>query len=172
MKDLTFCLIPSGMFPDLTDASDVADEGWSIVITDSSSSDCNGNGEDDVNFGPVVTPPFRSNLTFDIFGWEFRNKENTGAYDDRPIVPRTRYFNFLFNRKDFEIVWHGDRCAEWKIPEDCAFATQTTAGGEVFIPHSRARFTITEIELGNLVPNKYAWIEYMEFKVEIYLPAE
>ena len=32
--------------------------------------------------------------------------------------------------------------------------------------------TITDIELGNLIPNDHVWIESMEFEVKIYLPVE
>jgi hypothetical protein len=70
------------------------------------------------------------------------------------------------------LMWHASRCGEWRMPDDCALATQTPAGSNVFIPHSRAHFTITEIELGNLIPHRHAWIEHMDFKVDVYLPAE
>ncbi|MCL4529210.1 MAG: hypothetical protein M1282_07330, partial [Chloroflexi bacterium] len=99
------------------------------------------------------------------------NKENTGVNDGSLNVPQyEREFNFLFNRTDFDTYWYSYRCAEWRIPEDCAMATQTSTNIE--IPRSRAKFTVTKLELGNLVPNKLAWIEYMEFKFEVYLPAE
>jgi hypothetical protein len=113
-------------------------------------------------------------VPLDVFGWEFRNEENTTGANDRSFyVPqKERDFNFLFNRKDFEAVWHASRCDEWRMPDDCALATQTPAGSNVFIPRSRAHFTITEIELGNLIPHSHAWIENMDFKVDVYLPAE
>ena len=148
MKNLNFYLCPSGIF------SNEHDEGWSIFINDSRSKSCNFE-EDFADFASIVTPPFHGNLTLDVFGWEFRNEENTTGANDRSFyVPqKERDFNFLFNRKDFEAVWHASRCDEWRMPDDCALATQTPAGSNTFIPRSRAHFTITEIELGNLIPH-------------------
>jgi hypothetical protein len=169
LPDLFFCLIPSGIFSSPSD--EAWSEGWSIIITDPQGSACDGS--DWANFGPIVTPPMRGNLTFDVHGWQFRNKENTGPNDGSLNVPQeNRSFYFLFNRRDFEAVWHAERCAQWAIPEDCALATQNPAGRDVFIPRSWAYFTATKLELGNLVAGSKAWIEYMEFTVDIYLPVE
>jgi hypothetical protein len=165
-EGLIFCLVPSGIF------AEVPDEGWSIVTSDSLADSCDFKSENFVDFGPIVTPPFRSNLLFDVYGWHFRNKDNTGENDGSVNAPqKERFFNFVFNRKDYEIMWHSERCNEWKIDTDCAIATQSSVKSSE-IPRSRAKFTITELELGNLVPNSLAWIEYMEFIVEVYLPAE
>ncbi len=164
-QDLVFCLIPGGTF------ADVPGDGWNIVVSDSRSGSCDVNSEDYVNFGPVVTPPFRGNLWFDVYGWHFRNEENSGENDGSVNAPQdVRYFNFVFNRDDYELAWHAVRCRHWGIEEDCAFAAQT--GIDTDIPRSRAVFTITELELGNLVPGSRAWIAYMEFIVDVYLPAE
>ncbi len=166
IENLVFCLVPSGIF------AEVPDEGWSIVITDSRSGSCDFNSEDYVNFGPIVTPPMRGNLWFDVYGWHFRNKDNTGENDGSVNAPqKERFFNFVFNRKGYETVWHSERCNEWKIDTDCAIATQSSIKSSE-IPRSRAKFTITKLELGNLVPSSLAWIEDMEFMVEVYLPAE
>jgi hypothetical protein len=165
-EGLVFCLVPSGIF------AEVPDEGWSIVISDSLPSSCDFRSKDYVNFGPIVTPPRHGNLWFDVYGWHFRNKENTGENDGSVNTPqKERYFNFVFNREDYEIVWHGERCSQWRIDTDCAMATQSSMKSSE-VPRSRAKFTITELELGNLVPNSLAWIDYMEFMVEVYLPAE
>jgi hypothetical protein len=124
-----------------------------------------------VNFGPIVTPPFHGNRFFYIYGWYFRNKNNTGKNDGSINAPQEeRFFNFVFNRKDYEAEWYAARCQDWKIDIDYALATQTSTNKE--IPRSRAMFTITKLELGNLVSGSYAWIESMEFKVVVYLPAE
>lgn len=166
IENLIFCLVPSGIF------AEVPDEGWSIIISDSRSGSCDFNSEDYVNFGPIVTPPFRGNRYFDVYGWHFRNKENTGENDGSVNAPqKERYFNFVFNRKDYETVWYAERCNQWNIDTDCAIATQSNIKSSE-IPRSRAKFTITELELGNLVPSSLAWIEYMEFMVEVYLPAQ
>jgi hypothetical protein len=165
IPNLIFCLIPSsGMV-------NIPNDGWDIVISDSINGSCDPNSENFVNFAPIVTPPFHGNLFFYVYGWHFRNKGNTGESNGSLNVPqKERFINFVFNRNDYKIVWHRSRCNEWGIDEDCAFATQTSAQTAVF--WTRARFTITELELGNLVPNSYAWIEYMKFKLDVYLPAE
>lgn len=165
-ENLIFCLIPSGIF------AEVPDEGWSIVISDTITGSCDFKSENFANFGSIVTPPFRSNLFFYVYGWHFRNKENTGENDGSINAPqKERFFNFVFNRSDRESLLHAYRCREWAIDTECAIATQSSSkGGE--IPRSRAKFTITKLELGNLVPNSLAWIEYMEFTVDVYLPAE
>ena len=164
-QHLVFCLIPGGIF------ADVSDEGWNIVLSDSRPGSCDLNSEDYVNFGPIVTPPFHGNLWFYVYGWHFRNEENTGGNDGSVNAPQeVRYFNFVFNREDYETAWHAARCREWGMDDDCAFGTQTSTNIEV--PRSRAIFTITNLELGNLVSGSHAWIEYMEFRVEVYLPAE
>lgn len=165
-ESLIFCLVPSGIF------AEVPDEGWSIVISDLREGSCDFTSNDYVNFGPIVTPPMRGNLLFDVYGWHFRNKENTGESDGSVNAPqKERYFNFVFNRSDYETVWHSERCSQWGSDTDCAIATQSSVKSSD-VPRSRARFIITELELGNLIPNSLAWIEYMEFVVEVYLPAE
>lgn len=166
--DLVFCLVPSGIMPD------VFEEGWTIVISDTRPGSCDFGSENYVNFGPIVAPPFRGNLFFDVYGWHFRNENNTGVNDESVNSPQEeRYFNFLFNRKDYEKVWYAARCSQWAIDADCAMATQTSMNVKITeIPRSRAKFTITELELGNLNPNSHAWIEHMEFKVDVYLSVE
>ncbi len=162
--NLVFCLIPSG-------AVDTPNVGWNIVISDTLNGSCDPNSENYVNFAPIVTPPFYGNLFFDVYGWHFRNKENTGENNGELNVPqKERFFNFVFNRSDYKIVWHRARCNHWQLDEDCAYATQTSTQTDVF--WTRAKFTITELELGNLVPNSYAWIESMKFMFDVYLPAE
>lgn len=165
MRGLVFCLVPSGIF------ADPSDEGWGIIISDSTPDGCNGNSDSYLDLGHVVTPPFRGNLVFDIYGWQFRNKENTGVNDGSVNAPQyKRSFNFIFSRADFDTYYYSYMCGGGRLPEYCAMATQTSTDRE--IPRSRAKFTVTKLELGNLVPNKLAWIEYMEFKFEVYLPAE
>jgi hypothetical protein len=164
-QDLVFCLVPSGI------SGKVPDEGWTIVISDSHPGSCDFNSEDYVNFGPIVSPPFRGNPLFDVYGWHFRNKENTGENRGSVNAPQeVREFNFVFNRKDYETEWHAARCRDWGISIDCALTTKTNQNIET--PRSRAKFTITKLKLGNLVPGSMAWIEDMEFKVEIYMPKE
>ncbi|MCP4359625.1 MAG: hypothetical protein GY796_16585 [Chloroflexi bacterium] len=164
-QDLVFCLVPGGII------RDIPDEGWNIIISDTRPDSCDHSSKDYANFGSRVTPPFRGNLYFDVYGWHFRNAENTGENDGSVNAPQEeRHLNFVFNRQDYETLWYAARCNRWAIDTDCAQATQTSTNTE--IPRSSAKFTVTKLELGNLVPDSHAWIEYMEFKVDVYLPAE
>lgn len=161
-NDLVFCLVPSGK-------SGNQDEGWYIVISDALPGSCDKNSNNYVNFGPVVTNPMRGNPLFDVYGWHFRNEDNTGENNGSLNVPQEeRIINFVFNRKDYDAVLYSLRCNQWGIDEDCAIATKTSTNAD--IPRSSGKFTITKLELGNLVPDSYAWIEKMEFKFEVYLP--
>jgi hypothetical protein len=165
LKDLVFCLVPS------EGAVGLPNDGWEIVISDSFPGGCDFKSDSFVNFGPIVTPPFHGNMDFDVYGWHFRNQGNTGANAGSINAPQNdRFFNFVFNRKDYITEWYALRCASWGIDTDCALATQTSSNQEP--PRSRAEFTITKLELGNLIPGSYAWIEYMEFEVKIYLAAK
>jgi hypothetical protein len=162
IDNLIFCLVPSGI-------TGIPDEGWHIVISDSRTGSCDFNSENYVNFGPIVTPPFHGNLFFDVYGWHFRNKENTGENNGSLNTPqKERFINFVFDREDYDAVWYSTRCMLWGVDTDCALATQTSTNSD--LSWSRAKFTITELELGNLVPGSHAWIEHMEFKFEAYLP--
>jgi hypothetical protein len=157
-QNLVFCLIPNHFF-----SGEVT--GWEMKISNTMDGDCGD------NFAPIVNPPFRGNLLFDIHGWQFRNKDNTGENDGSVNAPqKERQFGFLLNENDYNLTMGRARCSEWGI--DCL--TATPPGKDVRtseIPRSVAIFTITDMELGNLTPNETAWIERMNFEVKIYLPS-
>jgi hypothetical protein len=120
-----------------------------------------------------VSPPFHDNYEFDIVGWEFRNENNTGPNDGSVNAPQEdREFNFVFSREGLLVEQNEYSCANWNF--GCLGAKQSLANstndGEV--PRSRGHLTITDIQLGNLVPNSKAWIESMKFEVTFYLPEE
>lgn len=154
-ENLVFCLVPSERA-----------EGWNIVVSDSRPGSCDPTSTNFVNFGLVVTPPFHGNISFDVFGWQFRNENNTENLENR----FNRYFNFVFDREDYDTYWYGTRCSLWQGKPDCALATQTSTNTD--ISRSSGKFTVTNLKLGNLVPNSRAWIEYMEFRFEVYLADE
>lgn len=160
---LIFCLVPGGIMPNIPDKGT---EGWNIVISDSLPGSCDYSSANFVNFGLVVTPPFHGNVSFDVFGWQFRNENNTEDLDNR----FNRYFNFVFDREDYDTYWYGTRCGLWNGDTDCALATQTSTNTD--ISRSSGKFSVTNLKLGNLVPNSRAWIEYMEFRFEVYLADE
>ena len=58
------------------------------------------------------------------------------------------------------------RCSNWFV--DCPVET----GNKAVVYWSRGVMTITNLELGNLIPNERAWIESMNFEVKVYLPAK
>jgi len=130
----------------------VENDGWEINISDELGIECND------NFSGVVTPPFHGNNAIFIPGWEFRNKTNTA--DNHGNALRTRYFNFVFNQSDYEAAFN------LLYPDPASTNPKTDLKK---IPRSRGVFTITELKLGNLIPNKAAWIEFMKFEVKIYL---
>ncbi len=149
-EDLVFCLIPD-------------ETGWEIAITDSSQNDCAE------NFSIPVTPPWHGENPLFINGYQFRNRDNTGANDGSVnAYQEIRGFNFVFNHNDFEVMQSAYRCSHWFV--DCPNETET--GNNIKVFWSRGIMNITHLELGNLMPNERAWIESMDFEVEIYLPAE
>lgn len=85
---------------------------------------------------------------------------------------KEREFNFVFNEQDYKKIWYSMRCSLWNWPEDCSLATQYPINRTSTILHSRARFTIDNLSLGNLVTDSHAWIEEMDFTVDFYLPDE
>jgi len=148
IKDgLVFCLIPSSFW--------VENGGWTINIGDEIGDEC------DDNFAGIVTPPFHGNNATFVQGWQFRNKMNTA--DNESNSPQTRAFNFIFNQSDFEATFNSH------YPDPAA----TNSGIDVTkIPRSSGIFIITELKLGNLIPNEFAWIESMKFEVKIYLSSD
>jgi len=150
MKDLVFCLKPDEL-------------GWEIAITNSLQNDCVD------NFSVPVTPPWHGENPIFIGGYQFRNEDNTGENDGSVNVPqKTRGFNFVFNHEDYEIMQSAYRCTYWNI--DCP--TEALSNTKVEVYRSRGILTITDLNLGNLMPNERAWIESMKFQVKIYLPAK
>ena len=147
IKDgLVFCLVPSSFW--------VENGGWTINIGDEIGDECND------NFAGIVTPPFHGNNATFVQGWEFRNRTNTS--DNESNIPQARDFNFIFNQSDFEAIFFNSHNP-----------TSTNKTIDVSqIPRSSGIFIITELKLGNLIPNEVAWIESMKFEVKIYLPTD
>ncbi len=148
IKDgLVFCLTPSSFW--------VESGGWTINIGDEIGDECSD------NFAGIVTPPFHGNNATFVQGWQFRNETNTA--DSKGNAARTRYFNFIFNQSDFEAIFN------LHYPDP---ATTNPKSDLTKTPRSRGVFIITELKLGNLIPNEVAWIESMKFEVKIYLPPD
>ena len=164
-SNMILCLVPGSIW------ALVPDSGWGIVVTDAEPGSCDPHSPNAANFGPIVTPPWHNNPGFDVLGSDFRNAANTGPNDGSVNAPQhERYFNFLFSRSDYYATLHGQSCLTWKLPDDCAMATQYPWRED--IPHSTAKFTVNDIRLGNLSPATKAWIEHLNFTVDVYLPAK
>lgn len=156
VKGLIFCLRPSRSFHE--------NDGWRIIISDATEETFS------TGFNGHVTPPFHGFNPISIEGWHFRNDKNTAENDGSVNAPqKIREFNFLLNRSDFENVSSAHLC---KMYNDCENGLTQDKAGEIIAatPKSRGVLTITDFELGNLIPNDKAWFESMDFKVRIYLP--
>lgn len=149
-ENLVFCLVPRN-------------EGWLIVISDLLPGSCQTGSDNFSNFTSMLNPPFHGNTNSLILGHDFRNQNNTENKEGN----LKRYFTFVFNREDHLITYHHFACAMWRVETECTQAAQTNINTDV--TRSRSIFSITNLELGNLIPNSFAWIEYMEFKFEVYL---
>ena len=140
--------------------------GWYLSISDLLPGSCDVASKNFADFTSMLNPPFHGNTTSLIFGFEFRNQDNTEDRDGG----FNRTITFVFNREDSDTTYSSAACAVWGIDTDCARATQTSTNTDV--ARSRGTLTITKLELGNLVPNNSPWIEYMEFTFEFYLADE
>lgn len=159
-ENLFFCLIPGGIQSSMRDKGT---EGWFILISDN----CDMPRTNQVDFAAPVNPPFRGNTLLDLLGWRFRNEDNTedisGGFEIK------RRITFVLNREDAVTTYDSLACSMWGIDTDCARATKTGAN---MVERSGGTFSITKLELGNLVPGSYAWIEYMEFEFAFYIADE
>lgn len=156
---LVFCLLPNSGWHE--------NEGWNIIISDTMDDDCSK------GFNGIVSPPFHGMNPIFIAGWHFRNDTNTAENDGSVNAPQeVRWFNFLFDTDAFEAVWSAHSCLSWFQCEENGLTQDEAVKIIATTPKSRGIMTISNLELGNLVPNDKAWIETMEFEVKIYLPTE
>lgn len=159
-ENLFFCLLPAGILPDIPDNGT---EGWFILISDN----CDTPITNRVDFAAPVNPPFHGNTLLQLLGWRFRNEDNTEDVNGGFKIQRR--ITFVLNREDAETTYDALACSMWRIDTDCARATQTSTN---IVERSGGIFSIINMELGNLVPNRHAWIEYMEFEFTFYLADE
>ncbi len=154
---LIFSLIP-------TEYAELGWMGWNIQIGPAT--------EPDHNYAGVVTPPFRGVNNLQIIGWHFRNADNTGPNDGSVNASQEeRTFLFVTSEEDYQVALDALQCLMWtsfceNMDEQEAF---TIHDG---VPKSSGSLLITELELGNLMPEQQAWIERMTFEVEIRWSAE
>jgi len=79
---------------------------------------------------------------------------------------KVRRFYFILNEEDYQIAYNSLDIDSFPEEEH----EQIWKKREQLEPRE-GRLTITKLELGNLVPGEDAWIEKMEFEVELSLPS-
>ena len=154
---LVFNLIPE-------EYAEVGWMGWVIHIGPAS--------ESSQNYAGIATPPFRGMNTLQILGWHFRNEDNTGPNDGSVNAPQEeRGFNFVLHEVDYQVASEAVECIMWpSLCED--MDVQAAIDLHQSVPMTGGTLWVTELEIGNLKPGEQAWIEYMEFEVELDLPAD
>jgi len=139
-------------------------QGWEIWIGDKS--------ETGHNFSGVATPPFHGINARYIEGWHFRNSDNSGpneAGEKNVNAPQyERNFCFFLNETDYQIAYY-------RLNDQLLSSEEE--GQEIREKYSLIKsragiLRINDLKLGNLIVNEQAWIEYMEFEVELSLTDE
>lgn len=137
-------------------------EGWVVEVRDTA-------GHDDCM---VVTPPYHGVNAREIFGWHFRNADNTGpneAGDKNVNAPGLiREFRCVATPADYAaayeslsaVLWSKDR--SWKATDAAVQVHERVSAGA-----ERGRLVIARIELGNLGAGLRPWIESMTFRFEL-----
>ena len=124
------------------------------------------------DLGDIANPPVHGNLLFFIHGWQYRNKDNTGeSIDSHNPLKYKKQFQFLLNENYYK---EASRYYVCLYPaSDCTKSDPSANKIDITkIPRSVGIVTITDLKLGNLIPNQLAWIDHMNFEVKIYLPLE
>lgn len=149
------------LFDGLTFGLEPDQFGWTIWL---------GNkAHPEYNFSSVVTPPYYGINSLYIEGWHFRNSDNTGpneAGEKNVNAPQhERGFCFVLNEADYQVALDGlnARFLTSKQEQELAQAKRAQLRPRVGV------LMITQLQLGNLVEGAQAWIEDMEFEVELQL---
>jgi hypothetical protein len=137
-------------------------EGWVVWVGDLA--------QPEHDFSLVVTPPFRGMNARYIEGWHFRNGDNSRPNEGSVNAPQEiRGFSFVLNEADYETADRVLNCLLWPCDDLPGEEAIKTYEGLV---KGTGVMTITHLDLGNLMVNERAWIEYMEFEVELCLPPD
>lgn len=121
------------------------------------------------SYARVVTPPFRGVNHLDLYGWHFRNSDNSGPNTIGPknvnAPQRRRAFRFVETWSVYKeaeqilprMLWPKDE-AQFEVAQQAFHA----------LPVADGRLEITELVLGNLVIGEPAWIESLAFEVTLF----
>jgi hypothetical protein len=132
--------------PGLSLSLEPAEYGWILVVRDERP------GE---NIARLTGPfHFVPNPRY-IEGWHFRNADNTGPNDGSVNAPQ-RERGFLFSPEV-------GRSFDYPLTAAQAEQFAQRAGGGLL--------TIQDLVLGNLVPGEKAWIESMDFTIDLDWPS-
>ena len=142
-------------------------EGWRIWIGDKSNKNH--------NFCAIMTPPFHGINPLNIEGWHFRNRDNTGPNDtgvkNVNAPQEDRNFYFILNENDFILAEKAYEIRAHNVPSLSQEQEQILKKYKELIS-CEGKLKVTKLELGNLIKDKKAWIEYMEFEVVLDLPTK
>jgi hypothetical protein len=139
--------------------------GWLIWVGDPT--------RPDDNYAAIVTPPYRGPNERVIEGWHFRNSDNMGPNEpgskNLNVPQERRSFRFVITRAAYESARAALEIMLWPSGRTEA---EIEAAGERWdsVPTASGELTISELELGNLVPGKEAWIERMAFTLVLRYP--
>jgi hypothetical protein len=136
-------------------------EGWTIEVK--------GAGGD---FCRPLTGPYRGTNALEIFGWHFRNSDNSGPNEvgDKNVNAPQENRQFLCAATESDraladatldlVLWSAD-VPPRKIDEAVATRERLIASAQ------HGRLDITSMTLGNLGAGKRPWIESMRFRFEL-----
>lgn len=137
--------------------------GWEIWVGDNMAAEH--------NFSAVATPPFHGINARYIEGWHFRNSDNSGpneAGEKNVNAPQyQREFCFFLNDSDYQMAY------AWLNDQQSSEGDRQESAENYSLERARAgTLKINHLELDNLVVDEQAWIESMEFEVELRLSEE
>jgi hypothetical protein len=139
-------------------------EGWIVEVKD----------DKDNGYCSVVTPPYHGPNDLVIFGFHFRNAENTGPKETGDAALGTRRVfrcvatpsDFAAASKSLDVVLQGEKTPEWKESDE-AYQLHSRLAAEA----QRGTLNMSRLVLGNLGAGRRPWIESMHFRFELR-PAE
>ena len=119
----------------------------------------------------VATPPYRGVNSRQIFGWHFRDADNTGpneaGFKNMNAPQRVRQFRFVETPEQFRAAREALAIALWgggRGKAEIDAATAFLLAGEGW---GRGVVEITDLKLGNLAPHQRASIARMAFTVTL-----
>ena len=134
-------------------------EGWAVrIFNPAFPSD---------NFCAVVTPPYRGINVLQIYAWHFFNEDGSGPNDGSVNAPgEERRFFFVTDKSSYDAAFESLSAMLWPESTEAQEAAVLVHEG---INRECGILTLRELILGGTGGDS-AWIESMEFDVELFLP--